>query len=275
MTMAKSLQSDSEFNNDYGKRRIKELFGSNVMSFPKPPALMRRILEIGSAENSIIMDFFSGSATMADAVMQLNSESGSRRTFIMIQLPECVEEETTAGQLGIGTICELGEERIRRAGEKIRAEVEETNRQLKSGEKVRPVPDIGFRVLRIDSSNMKNMLTTPEETAQKSLFDSIDNVKEGRSDEDLLFEVLPKFRIPYSVKIEERTIAGRKCMVVESGLLVACFDNNVGIDTIEAIAKMEPIYAVIRDTSMTDDATHANFEELFRTHSPDTIRRVI
>lgn len=193
----------------------------------------------------------------------------------MIQLPECVEEETTAGQLGIGTICELGEERIRRAGEKIRAEVEETNRQLKSGEKVRPVPDIGFRVLRIDSSNMKNMLTTPEETAQKSLFDSIDNVKEGRSDEDLLFEVLPKFRIPYSVKIEERTIAGRKCMVVESGLLVACFDNNVGIDTIEAIAKMEPIYAVIRDTSMTDDATHANFEELFRTHSPDTIRRVI
>jgi len=275
MTMAKSLQSDSEFNNDYGKRRIKELFGSNVMSFPKPPALMRRILEIGSAENSIIMDFFSGSATMADAVMQLNSESGSRRTFIMIQLPECVEEETTAGQLGIGTICELGEERIRRAGEKIRAEFEETNRQLKSGEKVRPVPDIGFRVLRIDSSNMKNMLTTPEETAQKSLFDSIDNVKEGRSDEDLLFEVLPKFRIPYSVKIEERTIAGRKCMVVESGLLVACFDNNVGIDTIEAIAKMEPIYAVIRDTSMTDDATHANFEELFRTHSPDTIRRVI
>lgn len=275
MTMAKSLQSDSEFNNDYGKRRIKELFGSNVMSFPKPPALMRRVLEIGSAENSIVMDFFSGSATMADAVMQLNSESGSRRIFIMVQLPESVGEETLAGQLGIGTICELGEERIRRAGEKIRAEVEESNRKLKIGEEPKRVPDIGFRVLRIDSSNMRDTLATPEETTQESLFDNIDNVKEGRSDEDLLFEVLPKFRIPYSAKIEERTIAGKRCMVVEDGLLVACFDTNVGIGTIEAIAKMEPIYAVTRDMSMTDDATHANFEELFRTHSPDTVRRVI
>lgn len=275
MTMAKSLQSDSEFNNDYGKRRIKELFGSNVMSFPKPPALMRRVLEIGSAENSIVMDFFSGSATMADAVMQLNSESGSRRIFIMVQLPESVGEETLAGQLGIGTICELGQERIRRAGEKIRAEVEDSNRQLKIGEKPKRVPDIGFRVLRIDSSNMRDTLATPEETTQESLFDNIDNVKEGRSDEDLLFEVLPKFRIPYSAKIEERTIAGKRCMVVEDGLLVACFDTNVGIGTIEAIAKMEPIYAVTRDMSMTDDATHANFEELFRTHSPDTVRRVI
>lgn len=199
----------------------------------------------------------------------LENSLGKRHIrYILIQLPEPHDGK-------YNSLCDVGEERIRRAGEQIRAEVEESNRQLKIGERPKRVPDIGFRVLHIDSSNMKNMLATPEETAQKLLFDSIDNVKEGRSDEDLLFEVLPKFRIPYSAKIEERTIAGRKCMVVEDGLLIACFDNNIGIDTIEAIAKMEPIYAVIRDTSMTDDATHANFEELFRTHSPDTIRRVI
>lgn len=122
---------------------------------------------------------------------------------------------------------------------------------------------------------MRDMLATPEETTQEGLFDSADNVKEGRTDEDLLFEVLPKFRIPYSARIKERTIAGKRCMVVEDGLLVACFDTNVGVDTIEAIAKMEPVYAVMRDASMADDATHANFEELFRTYSPDTVRRVV
>lgn len=262
-------------NTDQGSAEVAELLDGRLFSFPKPTLMMRRILEHCTDNDFIVVDFFSGSATMADAVMQQNSIDGGTRRYVMIQIPETTDEKSPARKKGYFRITEIGQERIRRAGEKIRVEVEEANRQLKSGEKVRPVPDIGFRVLRIDSSNMKNMLTTPEETAQKSLFDSIDNVKEGRSDEDLLFEVLPKFRIPYSVKIEERTIAGKKCMVVESGLLVACFDNNVGIDTIEAIAKMEPIYAVIRDTSMTDDATHANFEELFRTHSPDTIRRVI
>lgn len=193
----------------------------------------------------------------------------------MIQIPEATDEKSTARKNGYMHITDIGQERIRRAGEKIRAEVEESNRQLKIGEKPKRVPDIGFRVLRIDSSNMRDTLATSEETTQESLFDNIDNVKEGRSDEDLLFEVLPKFRISYSAKIEERTIAGKRCMVVEDGLLVACFDTNVGIGTIEAIAKMEPVYAVMRDASMADDATHANFEELFRTHSPDTVRRVI
>lgn len=274
-TMAKSLQADAEFNNDYGKKRIKELFGSNVMSFPKPPALMNRILEIGSTKDSLVMDFFSGSATMADAVMSLNAADGGERRFIMIQLPEIVDETTEAGKEGYTTICDLGEERIRRAGAKITNEIDESNRQLELGAEPKPYPDLGFRVLRIDSSNFKDSYLTPGETEQAGLFDLVDNVKGDRSDLDLLFEVLPKLGIPYSAKIEERMLAGRKVFFVDGDKLAACFDANVGSDTIEEMAKAKPWYAVIRDSSMADDATHANYEELFRTYSPDTAPQVI
>lgn len=274
-TMAKSLQADAEFNNDYGKKRIKELFGSNVMSFPKAPALMNRILEIGSSKDSVIMDFFSGSATMADAVMTLNAADGGERRFIMVQLPEVIDETTEAGKEGYDTICDLGEERIRRAGAKIAVDIDESNKQLELGAEPKPYPDLGFRVLRIDSSNFKDFYLTPGETAQESLFDFADNVKEGRSDLDLLFEVLPKLGIPYSAKIEERMLAGRKVFFVDGDKLAACFDANVSSDTIEEMAKAKPWYAVIRDSSMADDATHANYEELFRTYSPDTVPQVI
>lgn len=275
MTMAKSLQADAELNNDYGKKRIKELFGSNVMSFPKPPALMKRVLEIGSTKTSLVMDFFSGSATMADAIMALNAGDGGNRRFIMVQLPETVDESTEAGKAGYRTICDLGEERIRRAGAKIAADIDKENEQLELGAEPKPYPDLGFRVLRIDSSNFKDFYITPGETAQESLFDFADNVKEGRSDLDLLFEVLPKLGIPYSAKIEERMLAGRKVFFVDGDKLAACFDANVGSDTIEEMAKAKPWYAVIRDSSMADDATHANYEELFRTYSPDTVPQVI
>lgn len=274
-TMAKSLQADSEFNNDYGKRRIKELFGSNVMSFPKPPALMNRILEIGSTKDSLVMDFFSGSATMADAVMSLNAADGGERRFIMVQLPEVIDEATEAGKEGYATICDLGEERIRRAGTKIATGIDETNKQLELGAEPKPYPDLGFRVLRIDSSNFKDSYLTPGEIEQAGLFDLVDNVKEGRSELDLLFEVLPKLGIPYSAKIEERMLAGKKVFFVDGDKLAACFDANVGTDTIEEMAKAKPWYAVIRDSSMADDATHANYEELFRTYSPDTVPQVI
>lgn len=275
MTMAKSLQADAELNNDYGKKRIKELFGANVMSFPKPPALMKRILEIGSTKNSLVMDFFSGSATMADAVMVLNGEDGGNRRFIMVQLPEDVDGSTEAGKAGYATICDLGEERIRRAGEKIRAEIDEANQQLEIGADPKPYPDLGFRVLRIDSSNMKDSYLTPGETTQASLFDQVDNVKEGRTDLELLFEVLPKFRIPYSAKIEERVLAGKKVFFVDDNRLAACFDASVGTETIEEMAQAKPWIAVMRDASMADDATQANFAELFRTYSPDTHTAVI
>ncbi len=280
-TMAKSLQIDGEFNNDYGKKRIKELFGSNVMSFPKSPFLMERIVEIGSNQDSLILDFFSGSATLADAVLTSNSKDNGKRRFIMIQWPEEIEEGSPAADLGMRTICDIGEERIRRVGKMIVSELEEANGQLKLGEEPKPIPDIGYRVLKIDSSSFKNHYASPEDTDQSNLLDMIDNVKEGRTPEDLLFQVLPAFRIPYCAKIDKLDIEGKKVFGVKRNAedidyaLVACFDIDVNEKVIEEIARMKPSYAVMRDLSFKDDSTASNFEELFKTFSPDTIRRVV
>jgi adenine-specific DNA-methyltransferase len=254
---------------DEAKKHLKQLFdGSAPFDTPKPVRLLDRILTIASDKGSLVLDFFSGSATTAEAVMRKNSEDGGTRRFILVQLPEEVSG-------GWGNLCNVGEERIRRAGAKIRAEVEEANRQLKLGEEPKPVPDIGFRVLRIDSSNIEDTYRTSGETDQMDLLSLADNVKLDRTPEDLLFEVLPKFRIPYSARIEKRSLGGRECFLVDGNRLVACFDTEVGTDTIEEMARLKPDYAVMRDASMRDDATQANFEELFKTYSPDTVRRVI
>ena len=254
---------------DEAKKQLKALFdGSAPFDTPKPVRLMRRILDIASSRDCTVLDFFSGSASMAQAVMEKNAEDGGSRRFVLVQIPEM-----TTGQFS--TLTEIGEERIRRAGAKIAADIDKENEQLELGAKPKPYPDLGFRVLRIDSSNFKDFYLTPGETAQESLFDFADNVKEGRSDLDLLFEVLPKLGIPYSAKIEERMLAGKKVFFVDGDKLAACFDANVGSDTIEEMAKEKPWYAVIRDSSMADDATHANYEELFRTYSPDTVPQVI
>ena len=259
------------------KAGMKDLFGiSNVFDTPKPPALIQRCMELGGVkEGEVVLDFFSGSAATAHAVLNLYSNEKVAPKWILVQIPELLDEEAEARQFGFKSICDLGEERIRRAGEKIRAEIDEANQQLKLDAEPEPYPDLGFRVLRIDSSNFKDFYLTPGETAQESLFDFADNVKEGRSDLDLLFEVLPKLGIPYSAKIEERMLAGKKVFFVDGDKLAACFDKNVGTDTIEEMAKAKPWYAVIRDSSMADDATHANYEELFRTYSPDTVPQVI
>lgn len=254
---------------DEAKKQLKALFdGSAPFDTPKPVRLMRRILDIASSKDCTVLDFFSGSASMAQAVMEKNAEDSGSRRFVLVQIPEM-----TTGQFS--TLTEIGEERIRRAGAKIAAGIDESNKQLELGAEPKPYPDLGFRVLRIDSSNFKDFYLTPGETAQESLFDFADNVKEGRSDLDLLFEVLPKLGIPYSAKIEERVLAGKKVFFVDGDKLAACFDANVGSDTIEEMAKAKPWYAVIRDSSMADDATHANYEELFRTYSPDTVPQVI
>lgn len=252
-----------------------ELFGSKVFDYPKPSSLLIYLVSCIDDSDFVVMDFFSGSATTAHAVMKLNAEDGGDRKCILVQWPEETDEKSEAAKAGYSNICEIGKERIRRAGAKIKAEVEEANAQLKLGEEPKKVPDIGFRVLKIESSNFKDTLATPDETTQQTLLDFQDNMKDGRSDLDLLFEALPKFRIPYSARIEELVICGKRCFNVEDGQLIACFDVNVGVDAIEAIAKMQPIYAVIRDASLADDATHANFEELFKTYSPETVRRVI
>ena len=262
--LASDVGTNTEATNE-----LKALFGGSApFDTPKPVRLMKRILDIASSDDCVVLDFFSGSASMAEAVIAKNAEDGGCRRFVLVQIPE-----EASGQFS--TLTEIGEERIRRAGEKIRAENDKENEQLELGAEPKHYPDLGFRVLRIDSSNFKDFYLTPGETAQESLFDFADNVKEGRSDLDLLFEVLPKLGIPYSAKIEERMLAGRKVFLVDGDKLAACFDANVGSDTIEEMAKAKPWYAVIRDSSMADDATRANYEELFRTYSPDTVPQVI
>ena len=259
-----------------GTREVSALFDEKLFDFPKPVSLIEFLVDQGAADQkALVMDFFSGSASTAEAVIRLNASDGGSRRFVLVQIPESLAQNTIAVEAGFETICDLAEERIRRAGEKIRAEIDEANKQLELGADPKPYPDLGFRVLRIDSSNMKDSYLTPDETQQQSLFDYADNVKEGRSDFDLLFEVLPKFRIPYSAKIEERMLGGKKVFFVDGDRLAACFDANVGVETIEEMAKAKPWIAVMRDASMADDATQANFEELFRTYSPDTIARVI
>lgn len=256
------------------KYELKALFPeipvTSLFSTPKPVDLINYIMLLAiTGSNDIVMDFFSGSSSTADSVMRYNAEQGASCRYIMMQAPELTDCST------LPTICAMGEERIRRAGAKITNEIDESNKQLELGAEPKPYPDLGFRVLRIDSSNFKDFYLTPGETAQESLFDFADNVKEGRSDLDLLFEVLPKLGIPYSAKIEERVLADKKVFFVDGDKLAACFDANVGSDTIEEMAKAKPWYAVIRDSSMADDATHANYEELFRTYSPDTVPQVI
>lgn len=263
------LRNDEAFN------EVRSLFGFPLFEYTKPVSLIKYLIRTIPDDDFIVLDFFSGSGTTAQAVAELNHEDDGSRKAILVQIPASCPEESAAFKNGYFTLCEIGEERIRRAGAKIAAEIEESNRQLKFGEEPKKVPDIGFRVMKIDSSNFTDVCTTPEETSQQSLLGLVDNVKEGRTDLDLLFEVLPKFRIPYSAPIEERDLAEKKCFIVDDNQLIACFDTEVGTDTIEEIAKMRPLYAVLRDASMADDATAANFEELFKTYSPDTIRKVI
>ena len=251
-------------------KELKKLFdgSAGVFDFPKPTRLLRRILQIGSKDNSVVLDFFSGSATFADAVMRQNANDDGHRRFILVQLPE-----ETSGQFA--NLCEVGKERIRRAGAKIVAEVKEANRQLELGAEPKPVPDVGFRVLKIDSSNFRDVMAHPDETAQMTLGEAVDSLKADRTPEDLLFQVLPAFRIPYSARIERREVCGHTAFFVNGRQLVACLDDDVDVATIEAIAQTKPVYAVFRDAALADDATAANLEELFKTHSPDTIRRVI
>lgn len=254
---------------DEAKKGLKKLFdGSAPFDTPKPVRLLDRILTIASDKDSIVLDFFSGSATTAEAAMRKNAEDGGNRRFVLVQLPE----EASGGW---GNLCNVGEERIRRAGEKIRAEVDTANEQLELGAEPRSVPDIGFRVLRVDDSCLKDEHAMPEQYEQASLDLFTDNSAEDALPLDLLFQVLPAFRIEYSAKIVEREIGGKTCFDVNDGQLIACFDEDVDTVALEAIAKERPLYAVFRDACFSNDAAVANLEELFKTFSSDTIRKVI
>ena len=247
-------------------RNLKKLFDDKAFfEYSKSVPLIERCIQLYSNKKSLILDFFSGSATTAHAVMQLNAEDGGKRKFIMVQLPEVCAENSEAYKAGYKNICEIGKERIRRAGKKIKEENPLTTQDL----------DIGFRVLKCDSSNMEDVYFTPKEymDKQQSLF--IDNIKKDRSDEDLLFDAMLKLDTPLSSKIEKISIAGKTVYNVAQGHLMACFDKNVTDEVITAIAKEMPSYFVMRDSSQADDSVAINFEQIFNTYSPQTVRRVL
>ena len=260
-----------------GAKEVVSLFdGKGYFDGPKPTRLLNRIMTLANLEeDAIVVDFFSGSGSTAHALAKFNIEQSKSCHFVLVQLPEETDRAREAYKDGYKTICDLGEERIRRVGKKIIEEVEASNKQLKIGEEPKPIPDIGFRVFSIDSSNFRDTYSEPGEQAQADLFSLVDNLKEDRTPEDLLFQVLPAFRIPYSARVEKMDISGSACFNVNDGQLIACFDTPVSTETIEKIAQMKPLYAVFRDASFASDSDAANFEELFKTYSPDTVTRVI
>ena len=254
-----SLKSD-------GGIEVEKIFdGKSFFSYPKPVSLLRLLINSIEENDGYVLDFFSGSATTAHAVMQLNAEDGGHRKFIMVQLPEVTDEKSEAYKAGYKTICEIGKERIRRAGAKIKEEAGLTAPNL----------DVGFRVLKCDTSNMKEVYYNPAEY-EASLFSSLeDNIKEDRTPEDLLFQVMLDLGVLLSGKIEETTIAGKKVFNVEDNYLIACFDSDVTEETIKTIAKQKPYYFVMRDSSMANDSVATNFDQIFATYSPDTVRKVL
>lgn len=306
------------WNYTVGTIELKKIFDASVFDYSKNVNLLKYISSIGSDKDAIIVDFFSGSATTAHAVMQLNAEDGGHRKFIMVQIPEKCDEKSEAYKAGYKNICEIGKERIRRAGAKIKEDLKSktvtrngkiavrrpkdensiyeegfdpdiidnpiivktedtwrTPRDIEEYDKLTQNLDTGFRVLECDTSNMKNVYYTPSEFGSESLDDLISNIKEDRTPEDLLFQVMLDLGVLLSSKIEETTIAGKKVFNVEDNYLIACFDDNVTEEVITAIAKQKPYYFVMRDSSMANDSVATNFDQIFATYSPDTVRKVL
>lgn len=246
-----------------GATMLKSLELAKVFDFSKPVELIKHFAMLATKENDIVMDFFSGSGTTAQSVMKLNTEDGGNRQFIMVQLPEETEEKTEAYKTGYKNICEIGKERIRRAAKKIAEE----NPDAKF--------DGGFRVLKCDSSNMKDVYYNPSEF-EPSFLDTMEyNIKEDRTPEDLLFQVMLDLGVLLSSKIEETTIVGKKVFNVAGNFLIACFDKDVNDEVVKEIAKKKPYYFVMRDSSMANDSVATNFEQIFATFSPDTVRKVL
>lgn len=255
--------------NKNGVKDLQDLGLNKFFDFPKPVSLLREFILgttiLSKNEGDIILDFFSGSATTAHAVMKINAEDGGNRKFIMVQLPEVTDEKSEARKAGYKTICEIGEERIRRAGRKIKEEAGLQGQDL----------DTGFRVLKLDSSNMQDVFYTPEDFDAKDIFTTVDNVKPDRTPLDLLFQVMPELNIELSVKIETKEVNGKKVFFVDGNYLIATFDTEVNESTVTELAKMKPQYFVMRDASVANDNVLDNFEQIFRHYSPDTIRKIL
>ena len=263
--------------NESAVSELEQLGVGELFDYPKPMTLVRCLISMVAAldKESLVLDFFSGSATTAHAVMQLNAEDGGSRKFIMVQLPEVCDEKSEAAKAGYKNICEIGKERIRRAGKKIAAEVEESNRQLKFGEKPKKVPDVGFRVLKIDSSNFEDVSAEPGDFSQDAMLKFADNLKLDRTPDDLIIQVMLKKQIELSAPIEKLGIDGCTVFSVDNGRLAACFDRDVPVEVMTAMAKMEPDYAVMRDASFAGDDAVSNFAEIFKNYGSITEVEVI
>lgn len=301
-TLVKSLWTENTINNDYGKKAIKELFGANVMSFPKPPELIKRMASIGSHQDSIVLDFFSGSATTAHAVMQLNAEDGGHRKFIMVQLPEKCDEASGAYKAGYKNICEIGKERIRRAGMKIKDNLEQNgtdiqylHKELKKaptknicGFDVPIIParwskadeteenrklseslDIGFRVLKLDDTNMKDVYYAPDDYDQGMIAALESNIKDDRTDLDLLFGCLIDWGLPLSLPYKSEQLGGCTVHTYNDGDLIACFDANIPESVVKEIAQRKPLRAVFRDSGFASSPEKINVFEIFKLYMPE------
>jgi len=263
-----------------GSREVRELFGDKYFDFPKPVSLIKSLIEQGSLPDCIILDFFSGSSTTAHAVLQLNAEDGGKRKFIMVQLPESSDQKSEAFKAGYKTIAEIGKERIRRAGKKIKDELgrkkDEKNQELALGDSnsffnLDPSSlDIGFRVLKIDSSNMKDVYYAPDAVKQGDLLEQVDNIREDRKSEDLLFQVLLDWGVDLTLSITQETISGKKVFFVDGNALAACFETGINEEFVKALAARHPLRAVFRDTSFNNDSVKINIEQIFKLISPAT-----
>ena len=287
-TKAKSVWAETEMRTENGTRELRSIFDATYFDHPKPLELVLRCAIMGSDEEATVLDFFSGSATTAHAVMKLNAVDGGHRKFIMVQLPEVTDEKSEARKAGYENICQIGEERIRRAGQKILEEIRakeapfvnqdanlfaEDSSLFKTKDK--DLPDVGFRVLKLDSSNMEDVFYTPEEFSEANLFNTVDNVKPDRTPLDLLFQVMPELNIELSAKIEEKDVNGKKVFFVDGSYLIATFDTDVTESTVTEIAKMQPQYFVMRDASAANDNVLDNFDQIFKHYSPDTICKIL
>jgi len=262
--------------NDDGCSEIKKLFDDFIVfDYVKPISLLKYLVRMVNDTNFLAMDFFSGSATTAHAVMQLNAEDGGNRKFIMVQLPEICEETSEAYKAGYKTISDIGKERIRRAGEKIREEIQSSNKQLKLGEEPKKVPDIGFRVLKVDSTNMKDVYYSPMEIKQSALSSLASNIKEDRTDLDLLYGVLLEWGLPLSGKHSMEELEGVRVHTVEDGALIACFQEKVPESVVRTIAKRKPLRAVFRDDCFATSPEKINLLEIFKELAPDTSVKVL
>ena len=288
------------FDSQTSTRWMKaEQFG---FDFPKAIDYIKYILSMYPCNDIMVLDFFSGSATTAHAVMQLNAEDGGHRKFIMVQLPEKTDEKSEAFKAGYKNICEIGKERIRRAGKKIKAQLMAEGKETRdiaekkaqgnavavskaywidspeyksANKQMASDLDTGFRVLKLDSTNMKDVYYNPAEITIDTIMGTVDNIKEDRTPEDLLFQVMLDLGVLLSSKIEKSTIGGKTVFNVEDSYLIACFDDNVTDEVITAIAKQKPYYFVMRDSSMANDSVATNFEQIFAAYSPDTVRKVL